>query len=168
MKTVIEKIPSKLFYKMRLVAEEDGLEIQTEIFVAIHETPCYWFAVSDIGYRLAFNQTSMRSMRKNEKPIQLAKRKKIKVHKIAKSGSRFAFETPQTAYLHLKLMKQLQLKHMERQKNFIDEFFAKAADNFDDLPNDRYHTEFSSSVAGAPRKTIPGTRDLVHEHLTFY
>ena len=34
-------------YKQKLYAEEEGLVVQTDKFVSIHETPCFYFCVED-------------------------------------------------------------------------------------------------------------------------
>lgn len=154
----------KLFYKMRLVAEEEGLQVQTETFILIHETPCFWFATNERN-RGFFIKALMND---GETPIQFAKRKKIKVHKFEKGGSRFAFETQQEAYKHLKWMKRRQLRHIERQALFIKEFLEKSSENYNDLPTHKYHESWPNGAVGIPSKTIPDTRELVHEHLTFY
>jgi len=134
----------KKFYKKRLVAEEDGLIVVTDSLISIHETRCFHFCMPErevSNYRLL--------KRRDESLLDYAKRRKM-LKRIDKQGSRIAFETEEKALDHLRFLKRKQLRHMERDKAFIETLLA--TENIDPC---------------AQMFTIPDSRDLVHQHFVF-
>lgn len=151
----------KVFFKMRLIPTEDGLKIWTDTFLAIHETSCYCFAIPEFA-RCFFTPALTLE---NETPYQYARRTKRKIHRISKENSRFAFETKEGAFQHLMFLKRKQLQHMKRDMSFIERFLTDAkGKQFDDFRDDK---GWIDGAVGIPSKTLPGTKNLVHEHLVF-
>lgn len=146
---------SKQFYKMRIVPDSKGLCVITEIFISIHETPCFHYCVR------AYDKGSFNSvlMNKNETRLQYAKRENIKIYRIHKSGSRIAFETEKQAFEHLQFLKRKQIRHMERDIEF-NRAFLKACKGVGDLLPD-----YSSDICR--HRTVPDTEDLVSRYYFF-
>ncbi|NIB43761.1 hypothetical protein HBA55_29435 [Pseudomaricurvus alkylphenolicus] len=135
----------KYFYRKRLVPGEWGLEIVTEKWVSIHETPCFHFCVRE--YNFAF----MKARRLDgQTSLQTAKQKGW-VKRIAKENSRFAFDTEEKALEHLRFLKRKQLQHMRREIKFLKFFLG---------------TEELEEV-GPQSMVVPKSRDLVHQHYVF-
>lgn len=143
----------KTFYKMHLNAEEGGLTVNTTAYSVIGETECYYYVV------IKFDETMVTFAAKqgSETPVQCARRLK-KLKKIDKRNSRFAFETEEKAYEHLKFLKRKQLVHMRREIAFI-ESFLKSEPKLDELKERRFY--------GNIWREIPGTEDLVKEYFNF-
>jgi hypothetical protein len=131
-------------YKKRLSPSEDGLEIITDKWVCIHETPCFYFCVPD---RVV--QTINALKRKDETILAYAKRCKY-LKRINKDNSRFAFTDEGAALEHLRLLKRKQLGHMKRDMEFIECFLAA-----DDLEPGRYG------------EMVPDSKELVNSYFVF-
>lgn len=138
----------KEFYKMRLTDSKDGLMVITDVFVSIHETPCFYYCVR-ADAKGFFNSALMRD---GETKLQYAKRKNIKVRIIHKHGSRIAFETEKQALEHLQMLKRKQIQHMRRQIEFNSVFLDKCK-SVGDLNN-----VYSSDIC--KHRVIPFTDDL--------
>ena len=137
-----------IFYKKRLTPTESGLEVITDKWVSIHETPCFHFCVAE--WR-AKSLTALK--RSDETELQYARRLKM-LKRIHKSGSRFAFDTEEKALEHLRFLKRKQLGHMERDVTFIKYFLE-----CDTLkPADR---------RGFDSLLVPGSKSLVNQHFVF-
>lgn len=144
----------KIFYKMRLIPEEEGLTLWTEKWVSIQESPCFHYCVQDnrIGsFKFFLKKT-------DETPLQAAKRVRIKVKRIDKRVSRFAFDTKEEAFDHLRFLKKKQLNHMKRDSELITEFLS-STENGQALSDMKKRSEL--------RYTVPCTRDLVRRHYIF-
>lgn len=111
----------KIFYKARLIAEEDGLIVWIDKYYPIKETPCYYYCVDEFHNKINLKNP----------PIK----------KIHKTSSRFAFDSKDKAIEHLRFMKRRQLKHMEREAAFINSFLdcdnLKSCYNGMEVPNTR-------------------------------
>lgn len=152
----------KKFYKMHLNAEESGLTVWTEIFLSIHETPCFHICIRerDRGF---FNPV-LNNL--DEPLIKYAKRKHIKTFRIAKECSRIAFDSLDGAFKNLRYLKSRQVQHLERQLEFNNSFIESTKGKvFDELKDDRY--SWPPGAIGMPSKSIDGTQELVSNHLTF-
>lgn len=134
----------KIFYKKRMQPTEEGLEIITEEWVSLRETECFHFCVPR-------GETGLLRVLANsgESELDVARRRKT-LKRIAKTRSRFAFETESQALEHLKLLKRKQFKHMQRDLQFIEAFL-----NAERLEKSGYGEK------------VPGSRDLVHQHYIF-
>jgi len=93
---------------MRLMSDEDGLQVITEEWSCIHETDCFYHCVSSWNRHLS---------------LKTAKENKL-VKRIAKGNSRFAFDTKEKALEHLRFLKGRQLRHLKREQKFIAAFLA--------------------------------------------
>lgn len=111
---------SQKLYKMRLVPNENGLQIVTEQWICIHETKCFYHCVSEWDIEL-LNYLKSQSVDKTKRNI--AQERKL-LKRIAKHRSRFAFDTKEKAMKHLKFLKRKQLKHMQRDQKFINAFLS--------------------------------------------
>lgn len=145
----------KEFYKMRLTDSEDGLMVITDVFVSIHETPCFYYCIhaSAKGF---FNSVLMR---KGETKLHYANRKNIKVRRIHKHGSRIAFETEDQAFDHLRMLKRKQINHMRRQIELNAAFIDKC-EGVSDLTD-----VYSSDIC--KHRVIPFTDDLCKEYFLY-
>ena len=143
----------KKLFKIELLPTEDGLELYTCKFIALHETECYWYCLSELEMILVGKGRRL----DGETKYECAKRRKIKLKRIHKTASRFAFDTEEKAYRHLVLLKKRQVGHLKRSLNFVTRFLA-----FDEK-----HGLDSELFKASGAKTIPDTRELVHEHLVF-
>jgi hypothetical protein len=124
-----------ILYKARLIACEDGLKVYFDKWICKHETQCFYFCASELE--------SMQSIE------FLKKNKKLK--KIAKMNSRFAFDLQEKALKQLRFIKTRQLKHIEREQDFIKAFLL--CDDFKSL-----------NYGGL---SIPHTSYLVSKHISF-
>lgn len=118
---------NNIYYKMILSESEEGLIIFTHRFVSIHETPCMHFCVSEWDFKF-------RHLEQNETPFQTAKRNKLKIIRIHKTGGRIAFDTEEKALDNLRYRKERQIKHLERNlainKRFLADTDGKKAADF--------------------------------------
>ena len=139
---------SKVFYKKRLVPTEFGLEVITQKFVSIHETPCFHFCVleHEKGFLFAMKQN-------DESELSAARRAKI-LKRISKDCSRFAFDTEEKALKHLRFLKRKQLSHIKRDAVFIEKFLES-----DELEKVQIYNGF--------RTQVPNSKGLVNNHFIF-
>lgn len=152
----------KKFYKMRLLPEESGLTVWTDIFLSIHETPCFHICIRerDRGF---FNPVLNSD---DESLLKYAKRKHLRTFRIAKDCSRIAFDSLEGAFKNLRYLKSLQARHLERQLEFNNSFLESTKGIvFDELKDDR--SGWPPGAIGMPSKSIDGTKELVSKHLTF-
>jgi hypothetical protein len=136
----------KEFYKMALVPDEEGLTVVTTVLYPIHETPCFYFCVIAHWENYSYKEI---------------KEFKGKVYRIAKTGSRIAFETKEEAFKNLVYLKTKQLDHCRRNVAFIERFLndtEKKGMNALELTN-----TFSNNLL-----VLPETSELVSEYLSFY
>lgn len=136
----------KVFYKMTMHPDEEGLRVFTKRFYSIHETPCFHYCVDESNYRRlrCYVMTT-------EPTLKDAKKFNIKTRRIDKIGSRIAFETEEKAFAHLLFLKRRQLRHLERDTEFLKAFLdkVKALDDLD------------------AQRVVPDTMDLVRQYLIF-
>tara|TARA_R110002050_G_scaffold53014_1_gene120536 strand:+ start:82 stop:489 length:408 start_codon:yes stop_codon:yes gene_type:complete len=131
---------------------EEGLSIYVKKFISIHETPCFHFCIQE--HNKGF--VSKPLLKEGENNYQSLKRRKIKMHKISKEGSRIAFDSEQKAYENLLFLKRRQLRHLNRDIEFINTLITYGSDKqFKDIP-----------IVGSFR-TVPDSHELVHEHYVF-
>lgn len=136
----------KKFYKARLIAGEEGLQIWFDVFIAFRETECYFLCIDERKMHFMSNNITTKE----------AIEKKIKVRRIAKRNSRIGFESPELAIENLKLIKRRQLDHFKREKEFIGFFLSCEDRDYDteDFKKDRCFT-------------LSGSKGLVNTHLVF-
>ncbi len=134
-----------IFYKKRLVAEEDGLLVVTDKLVSIHETPCFHFCIPEHDRRHIEVYRP-----REESELYYARRRKM-LKRVSKKGSRIAFETEEKALEHLKMLKRKQLGHMKRESVFIEKFLSSE----------------ELEKAGRDRSRVPGSSQLVNEYFNF-
>lgn len=132
-----------IFYKMRLVPADEGLEIVTTEWISLHETPCFHFCV-----RMDVKRILHLFHSKDETDLSYARRKK-KLKRISKTNSRFAFDSKEKALKHLKFLKTKQLCHMRRDILFIEKLLSSSDDDL-------------TSIG-----PIPDTKELVREYFVF-
>lgn len=130
----------RVFYKARLISEEEGLEVWIDRYYCVKETPCFYFCVNEHN-----------KWRVNSTVLPLKNKQLKRIHK---TSGRFAFDTEELAINHLQMLKRRQLRHMARETSFINAF----------LDCD----ELKSCPSGSRTiKSIPNTRDLVWKYLRF-
>lgn len=141
----------KKFYKMKLIPTEVGLSIWTNTYYSVHETPCYYFCVTD------WQITSIPPhLRGTKAGYDMLKNGQVKFKRVAKINSRIAFETKELAYDNLVYLKKMQLIHLNRDIKLIGAFVSFNKDNgLADLP--KCHEQLF----------VPNTSDLVNEHYSF-
>lgn len=132
----------KILFKKRLMPYEEGLTIHTEEWGVVYETPCFFYCAKGFDLRRI-------DLLGGDK--EAAKKLGIKLKRISKECSRFAFETEALAMNHLVMLKRKQIRHMERYMAFLKAFLSQ---------------ENPESFIGN-NTVIPGTRDLVHEYYRF-
>ena len=141
-----------MFYKCQLMPCEEGLSIYVKKYTSVHETPCFHFCIEEHNK----GWLARPLIQGGENNRQALERMKVKVHRIAKSGSRIAFETEQEAYEQLLFLKRRQLGHLNRDIEFLSNFINYGSDKkFKDIP-------FTGSF-----RTVPDTQELVSEHYVF-
>lgn len=153
MSKFIDKDVAKKFYSMRLLPSEYGMEIFKTTFYAFHETPCFYFCAEE------FNLNMMNCCRNFDKETQFqkAKRSRIEIKRVSKTGSRIAFDTEEKAFNHLIFMKEKQITYLKRDLEQLDlSLNLLSGKRFNDLPKDRY-----GSVI------IDGTQEFVSENYRF-
>ena len=104
-------------YKMRLVPGESGLEIVTDEWFCIYETPCFYHCVPKWGYRYTISLGPVKEQKLYTRKTKILKR-------ISKNSGRFAFDTRDKAFKHLKMLKGRQRMHLERELSFVKEFLS--------------------------------------------
>ena len=139
-------------YSMKMIPTEGGLQIWTNEFVSVHETPCYYFCVRD--WQLGHVNTVL--VRDGETMIQSLRRRNVRIKKIAKENSRFAFKTKEEAYKQLVYMKNRQMMHLKRDVEFLSVFlrFSK-------------NSEYKDLAGNGNNLFVPDTDNLVREHYVF-
>lgn len=95
---------------MKLYPDEAGLLISTEKWYCIRETDCFYHCVPEHNKLLS---------------VDLAKKHNL-LKRIAKTNSRFAFDTKEKALEHLRFMKRRQLIHLNRDIAFIERFLSQS------------------------------------------
>lgn len=115
----------KKFYRKKLYPNVYGVEPQTEVWISIHETPCYHFCVTDWEY----NWVRDNNKKEEETYLETAKRMYSTIKKVDKRGSRFAFETEKEAMDHLIMLKSRQIDHMSRDLAILKQFVKLAKNN---------------------------------------
>lgn len=150
---ITEHPKQKVFYKMLMGIDENGIAVTTRRYFSIHETPCFHFCIAE--HDRGFLVPGLR--REGETGLQTARRRKVKVYRIAKAGSRIAFETEEEAFKHLQFLKRKQLNHMRRDIEFVKRFL--------DVTEDKAHTDLGRDRFGL--RILPGTQELVGEYYLF-
>lgn len=147
----------KEFYKMSLGVYEDGLSVSTQIFVCIHETPCYYLCLPK--HSMGFVSESMR--KPGESMYQCAKRGQRRIRKIHKTSSRVAFDTREKAFENLMMLKKRQIFHAKRTIE-ANELFLSKCNGFDCAKKD-------SSISNQYGEwyKVNGTADFVKQHYIF-
>lgn len=143
----------KIFYRMRHAIDESGINVITTELASIHESHCWHWCIDK--RRIGCVRTI--AERNEESMLKAAKRDKAKIYKVAKDGSRVAFETPQQAFLHLLFLKRKQIGHMKREIEILEEFASKA---------DGLDIE-TIKLGGYGERVIPDTHEVVHNHYIF-
>lgn len=131
----------KTYYKCKLIPSELGLEIITDEWVSIKETPCYHYCISKFNYGIFKNATN---------PYEAAKKRNA-VKRVHKTNSRFAFPTKEEALDHLRMLKIKQLAHFERETALINAFIQ--SEEIKDLDHDV--------------QVVPNTSELVSSYYVF-
>lgn len=142
-----------VFYKMRTAVDEDGINVITTELVKIHDSHCWHWCIEKrrIGYVKGIAE------RNDESMLKAAKRNRDKIYKVAKEGSRVAFETPQQAFLHLLFLKRKQIGHMKREIEILEEFTSKSEGL--DIESIR--------PGGYGQRVVPDTQEVVHNNYLF-
>ncbi len=142
---------AKVFYHMKLTPTEGGLSIWTDKYHSVHETECFHFCIAE--WQCGYANVSIQD---GETMYQSLKRRGVKLKRIAKINSRFAFDTEQKAYDQLVFLKRKQLGHLQRDIEFLKAFMEFNKENgFDNLK--KVHSQVY----------VPDTKDLVNEHYLF-
>lgn len=142
----------KIFYKMRHAIDDQGIVVITKELMSVHESPCWYWCVEkrELGYIKSFKLDG-------ETLLQAAKRIRYKIYKVAKSGSRVAFDTLPKAFDHLMFLKRKQIGHMKRELEILEEF-TKKADGID----------IESIKPGSyGERVIPDTFEVVNDNYLF-
>ena len=135
-----------------MIPSEQGLSISVKKYLSIHETPYFHFCIDE--YNKDFLAKPM--LKTGESNRQALERMNIKIYRIAKSGSRIAFETEQKAFEQLLFLKRKQLDHLKRDTQFLTAFIDYCSDKkYEDVP-----------LLGSFR-TVPDSQELVNEHYVF-
>lgn len=100
----------KELYRMYLNTGTDSIYVGYETWVCIHETKCFWFCANSVEIGIFSNLNNGKGL-----TLQEAKKLKILVKRIHKSGSRFAFESKEKALNNLLYRKRKQNEHLSRQ-----------------------------------------------------
>lgn len=144
-------LQGKIFYKMHVELDTDII-IRTDKYVSIHETPCFHYCIPEFMSSL-MSQESL----DNETDLKKAKRLNLNVKRISKDSSRFAFDTKEKAFEHLKLLKRKQIEHLQRNLKLMT-MFIKKTDNkgLDSLVHMYYdkYTIPNSSITFCPNPSI--------------
>lgn len=143
---------SKLFYKLSIGTDFDGLSLWVHKFVSFHETPCYHYCVDEFSKSVV----SSVHISGNETMVQSLKRRGVKFHRIHKTCSRKAFDTKEKAYDNFMYLKKLQLKHLENNISII-----KKLVEFNDV------SSFSDLKDEGHAMLLPNTKDFINGMFTF-
>ncbi len=155
------KAESAVYYRAKLVPDEDGLSVVYEKWYSIHESEQIHFCLS--GWDKHMYDLRAQSI-EQKSPLKKAKELGLKVKRIYKNGSRFAQSSHEKALANLRYRKSRQAMHMRRESGFIDSFLNitkdcsaaanKASLDLRSCTHDQY--------------VLPETKTLVNSHLTFY
>lgn len=140
----------RVFYKMRLYPSEIGLYVSTEKWHLIHETDCFYFVIPEWAlYLTKINIDEGKSLYQHLKG-------RTKIKRFGKGAGRFAFDTKEQAFQHLKFLKRKQLRHLERDMAMVKSFLKQTGEKeLGDLETDSY---------GDP--LLPNTKNLVEQYFT--
>jgi hypothetical protein len=116
----------KTYYRAMLQYSESGAYVDMTKWSVVYETKCYVYCVPEY---VNFSEGSFYdSQRKGlETNYQLAKRMNIRLHKIHKESSRFAFDTEEKAFQRLKFIKHYHLRHLRHQLQLVESFLETAS-----------------------------------------
>ena len=142
----------KKFYKMRMQVVLGGISVYTEEYYLVHETECFYFVIPE--WQL---WQTKQTREDGETLYQFLKRKNVKVKRFGKGSGRFAFETKDDAFRHLKFLKRKQLAHMQRDIEFLKQFIG--------FTGDKMWHEMPKSPCGDP--LVPDTGELVQSYFVF-
>lgn len=105
------------FYKITSFIDELGIRLLCSTYESVHETNCYYFCINSLDEsRFDFHSKNNKD---NLSTLELCKKHFLKIRKVAKINSRFAFKTRAEAFAHFKMLKNKQLAHIERKKGEI-------------------------------------------------
>lgn len=145
----------KTLYKKTLHPSECGMSIFTKKYVCIYETPCFYMCVQEWNlFGSRFNQ--IKSCSDEKERSALAKKLNIKLKRIHKVNSRFAFVSEKDAFDHLVLLKRKQINHLKRDIELIEAFVDYA--NCNDISKIPDKHGFAA---------IPDTQEVVMSHYVF-
>lgn len=112
---------NKTYFKARLIQHEDGSNrVWFDEWYVIHETECVVFCVRP------WCDLKGRQRLPSETNMQLAKRLNIRVKRINKENSRFAFATKEQAFERLKFVKHYHLKHLRFELQRVEQFVKQS------------------------------------------
>jgi len=112
----------KEFYRMELDYTENGIAVATQTYYRVHETECFYVVIRDWELDMVMG----RAIAEDESFYDTIKRTKMKVKRFGKSSYRFAFETKDEAFLHLKYRKVRHLVHLKRDIDLINSFVKQS------------------------------------------
>jgi hypothetical protein len=139
----------KEYYKIRLCEDEVGLILYTDTYVEIKQTEFFSFCVDEYHYRIYLSASGIDK-------IKAAKSKNIKIHRIHKDSSRFAFASKQKAYENLLYRKNKQIKHLEREIAILKKFLEVVDSNgVEDFERDGKY------------QVLPNTCEIVNQYYRF-
>ena len=110
------------YYRAHLIVYHNGTQhITFEEFKVIHESRLNVFCVPSWEYPL---EKVWRAHKKQEgeTDLQYAKRCRIKIKRIQKKGSRFAFDNKADAFENLKARKILRAAYIRSELNYLERF----------------------------------------------
>lgn len=142
-----------VYYSAKLIPGESGLYVFFEEFVCVRETEHVAFCIkkSDFYNFIGYVRTHKMSV------DQAAK--KVGLKRIYKDSSRFAFSSKEKALAQLIYLKKRQIRHMERDLNFLSVFVEKV-NSVDDLKPDFTYSSGQDFI-------VPETEDLVRRYFVF-
>ena len=143
-----------MFYRARLVQDEDGSNnVWFDEWHVIHETKCFVFCVRP--WCSLANGTWHDSQRQpSETNMQLAKRLGIRVKRIHKENSRFAFATKELAFERLKFVKHYHLQHLRFELQRVEQFLKQSqGKGYAEYQNDRMNELVPVIFVGGQNET---------------
>jgi len=120
---------NQTYFKASLVQDKDGTNsVWFDEWHVIHETKCFVFCVPARWYSHAGNSffDLKRLEGDGESNIQLAKRFSVRVKRVHKQNSRFAFASKELAFNRLKFVKHYHLSHLRHQLRCVEQFVKDA------------------------------------------
>ncbi len=154
-------IESTVYYRAKLVPDEDGLSVVYEKWYSIHESEQIHFCLS--GWDKHMYDLRAQSI-EQKSPLKKAKELGLKVKRIYKTGSRFAQDSHEKALADLRYRKSRQAMHMQRESEFINSFLSITKDcsaAASEATQDPCSSVYDHYV-------LPETKDLVNSHVRFY